>query len=133
MAAGGFFKTFELDFGRVGVLISHDTAFAESARVEMLDGAEIIFVPMRREDLKQLQARALDNGIWVVSAGFDTPSVVIDPAGNVSAMAFKGVGEPAASARINLAEKVRRPWVGDWKNQLVKQRRTDAYLKTVQE
>lgn len=133
VAAGRFFKTFALDFGKVGVLISRDTAFAESARVAMLDGAEIIFVPMRREDLKQLQARAFDNGIWVVSSGFETPSTVIDPAGNVTAIAFKGIGEGVAFSRIDLARKVRRPWVGDWRNQVVKERRTDAYLKIVQE
>jgi hypothetical protein len=28
---------------------------------------------------------------------------------------------------IDLAKRVRRPWVGDWRNAVLKQRRTDLY------
>ncbi|MCD6404696.1 MAG: carbon-nitrogen hydrolase family protein [Planctomycetes bacterium] len=133
VTGGAFFKTFKLDFGKVGILVSRDAAFPESARVEMLDQAEIIFVVMRREDLKTLQARAVDNGVWLAASGIDTPSVVIDPTGSVAAMAFKGIGDSVALHQIDLAKKVRRPWVGDWRNQVLKERRTDAYLKIVQE
>ncbi len=133
VTGGAFFKTFKLDFGKIGILVSRDAAFPESARVEMLDGAEIIFVVMRRDDLKTLQARAVDNGIWLAASGIDTPSVVIDPTGSVAAMAFKGIGDSVALHQIDLAKKFRRPWVGDWRNQVLKERRTDAYLKIVQE
>jgi len=133
VAAGDYFKTFDLDFGRVGVLVGHDTAFAESARVELLDGAEMIFVVMRREPRRQLEARALDNGIWVAASGVDTPSVIIDPAGHVEAIAFGEIGEGVATRKIDLARRYRRAYVGDWQNQVIHQRRTDAYLKVVQE
>lgn len=133
VSAGRYFKTFQLDFGKVGILISHDVAFAEAARVLMLDGAEMIFVPMQREDQKQIEARAVDNGVWVVSAGVKAPSTVVDPTGTVRAISFTGIGEGVALHMIDLAKKVRRPYAGDWRNRVIKERRTDAYLKIVQE
>ena len=133
VAAGDYFRTFELDFGKAGILLGYDTAFAESARAVLLDGAEIIFAPMRRVPRQQLEARALDNGIWIVASGVETPSLVIDPAAKVKAIAFKEIGEGVATAQIDLAWRFRRPWVGDWQNQVIHQRRTDAYLKLVQE
>ncbi|MHC4712811.1 MAG: carbon-nitrogen hydrolase family protein [Planctomycetota bacterium] len=133
VAAGDYFRTFELDFGRVGVLLSHECLFAESARVLLLDGAEIIFVPMTREDKRDLEARARDNGLWLAAAGVRTPSIVVDPRGQVTALAFGEIGEGVAARAISLTKRVRRPWIGDWRNQIVKQRRSDAYLKLVQE
>lgn len=133
VAAGDYFRTFELDFGKVGILLGCDTAFPESARVALLDGAEMIFTPMRRASRQRLEARALDNGIWIVASGVETPSLVIDPAAKIEAIAFKEIGEGVATAQIDLAKRYRRPWVGDWQNQVIHQRRTDAYLKLVQE
>lgn len=133
VAAGDYFKVFDLDFGRVGILISHDAAFAESARALLIDGAEIIFVPAVRENRKVLEARALDNGIWLVASGARTPAVVIDPTGKVATLASLEINDGVAATMINLIEKYRRPHLGDWKNQVIKERRSDAYLKLVQE
>ena len=99
----------------------------------MLDGAEMIFVPMRREGIEELKARALDNGVWFAASGVETPSVILDPTGSVAKMAFQGVGDGVAVYEIDLAKRHRRPYRGDWRNQVVKERRTDAYLKLVQE
>ncbi len=38
-----------------------------------------------------------------------------------------------AAMMINLIDKHLRPYLGDWKNQVIKERRSDAYLKLVQE
>ena len=99
----------------------------------MLDGAEIIFVPIWGGDLTQLKARAMDNGIWIVTSGYDIPSAIIDPTGEINAMTWKEIGDGIAFAMIDLSKIFRRPWIGDWHNQVLKQRRPDAFMKVVQE
>ena len=133
LSPGDFYRTFELDFGKVGILICHDAAFDEPSRVLMLDGAEIIFVPIWGGEKVQLRARAMDNGIYLVTSGYDVPSMVIDPTGEELAVTWKEIGDGTAFTTIDLAKKVRRPWIGDWRNAVVKQRRTDAYHKVVEE
>ena len=133
LAPGDFFRTFKLDFGKVGILICHDTAFPESARVEMLDGAEIIFVPIWGGDMTQLKARAIDNAVWLVTSGYDIPSMVIDPNGEICAMTWKEIGDGTAMYTVDLSKRFRKPWIGEWRNQVIRQRRTDSYLKTVEE
>jgi len=133
IAPGEFFKTFQLDFGKIGILICYDTAFDEPARVEALDGAEIIFVPIWGGDLVQLKARAMDNGIWLVTSGYDVASAVIDPTGEVNAMTWKEIGDGVAFYALDLTKKFRRPYIGDWRNAVFKHRRTDAYQKIVED
>ncbi len=133
LSPGEYFKTFDLDFGKVGILICHDTAFDEPARVEALDGAEVIFVPIWGGEMTQLKARAMDNGIYIVTSGYDVPCAVIDPAGEVRAMTWMEIGDGTTMAAVDLAKKLRRPWIGDWRNAVFKQRRTDAYLKLVED
>jgi len=133
LSPGDFFKTFQLDFAKIGILICHDTAFGEAARVQMLDGAEIIFVPIWGGDLTQLRARAMDNGLWLVTSGYDVPSAVIDPTGEIVSMTWKEIGDGTVFKPVDLARKFRRPWIGDWHNAVIKQRRTDAYQKLVED
>ncbi len=128
LSPGDAYAPLDLDIGRVGVLICHDTAFDEPARVLTLARAEILLAPAWGGDLTQLRARALDNGIWVVTAGYDVPSAIIDPAGEIRAQTWKGLGDGIAVFDASLGEKVKRPWVGDWHSAVLKQRRTEAYV-----
>ena len=127
LSAGDVYAPLDLDFGRVGLLICHDTAFDEPARLLTLAGAEMLLVPAWGGDLTQIRARAMDNGVWVVTAGYDVPSAIIDPAGEVHAQTWKGQGDGAAVHVVELGRKVRRPWVGDWHAAVLKQRRPEAY------
>jgi len=133
LSPGDYYRTFTLDFGKVGILICHDTAFDEPARVEALDGAEILFVPIWGGDLTQLKTRAMDNGVWLVTSGYDVPSAVIDPTGEISAITWKEVGDGTAWFATDLAKVFRRPYIGDWHNAVFKQRRTDAYSKLLED
>lgn len=133
LSPGDVYAPMDLDFGRVGVLICHDTAFDEPARVLTLAGAEILLAPAWGGDMTQIRARALDNGVWVVTAGYDVPSAIIDPAGEIRAQTWTGVGDGIAVHVATLGEKVRRPWTGDWRSVLPKQRRTEAYGGLVEE
>lgn len=90
LSPGYVYAPLDLDFGRVGLLICHDTAFDEPARLLTLAGAELLLAPAWGGDLTQIRARAMDNGVWVVTAGYDVPSAIIDPAGEVRAQTWKG-------------------------------------------
>jgi predicted amidohydrolase len=74
VAAGNELPVFELDFGRVAVMICMDIYFPEIPRVYAFKGAEILFWPTvshgpTQEALRtQLTARALDNSLVVAEA-----------------------------------------------------------------
>ncbi|MBN2024660.1 MAG: carbon-nitrogen hydrolase family protein [Pirellulales bacterium] len=59
---GRSWPVFDLDFGRVGIMICYDGCFFESSRILALDGAEVVFWPslQRRytDDQLELQTRA---------------------------------------------------------------------------
>ena len=103
------------------------------ARVLTLLGAEMILAPAWGGDLTQIRARALDNGIHVVTAGYDVPSAIIDPAGEVRAQTWKGQGDGTAFATVDLARRSLRPWIGDWHAAVMKQRRPDLYRGLAEE
>ena len=87
-------------------------------------GPRLLLAPAWGGDLTQIRARALDNGVWVVTAGYDVPSAIIDPAGEIRAQTWKGRRRRhRRSSSVDLGAKVRRPWVGDWHSAVLKQRR----------
>jgi predicted amidohydrolase len=76
VVAGTAFPVFGLSWGTAGVLICHDNSFVESARCLTLGGAEVLFWPHVQSAWGDgaweavLRARAIDNGVWVVSSCF---------------------------------------------------------------
>lgn len=75
---GTEFKTCELDYGlgkvRIGTMICFDRDFPESARILMLQGAEIIIIPnacyMSKIRLEQLKVRAYENMVGIVTVNY---------------------------------------------------------------
>ncbi len=73
---GPGFSVFSLSWGKAGVLICHDNSFVESAHCLALAGAEVLFWPHAQSAWGDsaweavLRARAIDNGVWVVSSCF---------------------------------------------------------------
>lgn len=70
IARGDSFKVFDLDFGKVGIMICFDNYYPESAQVLSLMGAELILFPLYGDTLKgqweiKLKARAIDNTVYV--------------------------------------------------------------------
>ena len=133
LSPGDVYAPFDLDFGRVGILICHDTAFDEPARVLSLRGAELLLAPAWGGDLTQIRARAMDNGVWLATAGHDVASAIIDPAGEIRAETWKGAGDGIAFHVATLGGKMKRPWVGDWRSAVPKQRRPEAYGSLLEE
>lgn len=75
---GTDFYVEELDYGRgkvnIGSMICYDREFPESARILMLNGAEIILVPnacyMQKIRLEQLKVRAYENMVGIVTVNY---------------------------------------------------------------
>lgn len=67
-------KVCEFDGIKLGIMICYDREFPESARILMLQGAEIILVPnscdMNPARLNQLSTRAFENMVGVAMANY---------------------------------------------------------------
>lgn len=74
LTPGEGFSTAEFDGITLGVMICYDREFPESARVLMLQGAELILVPnacdMNPARLQQLSTRAFENMVGVAMANY---------------------------------------------------------------
>jgi predicted amidohydrolase len=78
LTAGDAFYTVDLDtvdgLVKVGAMICYDREFPESARILMLQGAEIILVPnacpMEINRLSQLRARAFENMVGIATTNY---------------------------------------------------------------
>jgi predicted amidohydrolase len=99
ISLGDSYPVFDLDFGRIGIHICYDEWFPEVARLIALKGAEILFLPVAGGKPITWRTRALDNGIYFVSAGIHPPSMIIDSSGAIIAETH---GEGIACADLNL-------------------------------
>lgn len=90
---GDDFPVFDLDFGKVGIMICFDNYFPESARILGNRGAELVLYPLYGDTLipqweLKMRARAIDNSMYIACSQIDNrPGVVytglVDPEGNV--------------------------------------------------
>ncbi len=76
LRGGDRLRTFETDAGRVGILVCYDVEFPELARLQALQGMDILFVPIWTDTKNAFlrvqrcaQARAIENECYVVVAG----------------------------------------------------------------
>jgi predicted amidohydrolase len=130
-APGNSFPVFKTDFGTIGALVCYDLHFPEAARVEAIEGADIIFWPTMygepRESMTEvlLRARAIENKLYMVSSNYAQGSgphigfsAIVSPYGEI--LANTGRKEGVATATINLDDKPSWP-------DITKERRPDAY------
>lgn len=78
-------NVFDLDFGRIGIIICYDQFFPELSRTLALMGAEIIFIPTMGEDEVVHRAIARTNGVYVVVSGYNggISSRIVNPLGEI--------------------------------------------------
>lgn len=76
MKGGDALKVFDTDCGKIAVLICYDSEFPELARLAVLNGAQILFVPFWTDTKNAYQrvrycsqARAIENECYVAIAG----------------------------------------------------------------
>lgn len=75
--SGEDYPVFDLDIGKVGIMICWDNYFPESARCLANNGAQLILYPLYGDTLNpqweiKLRARAIDNVVHIASSQIDT-------------------------------------------------------------
>lgn len=104
-----YYPVFNLEFGKVGIMICRDNHYPEVARILTLKGAEIIFYPLAGEQLglnlwqMRTRTRALDNSVYIVASSNEGGSCIIDNYGYV--IADSGRKKGVISAKIDLDSK----------------------------
>ena len=124
---GDAVPVFDTDFGRVALLICQDTSFPEPAREAAIQGAELLLVPIWGGKTALVAARAIEQSVYVAASGYDYKSEVLNPLGTVLARIATLGQADAAVAEIDLAQRFREDWSGDWRDVVNKQRRTTPY------
>ncbi len=106
---GEDFPVFDLDFGKVGVLICWDMWFPEAMRTLRLRGAEVIAYPIAATSRKHFdtmwRARAMETGVVLaasISGGDTCPSRIITPDGELQAETY--TPQTYAVATVDLAD-----------------------------
>jgi predicted amidohydrolase len=129
IAPGSSFPVFTTDFGTVGMLICHDASFPEAARELTLNGAELILMPIWGGREALVRARAIENGVYVATSGYNYPSEIISPLGDVLAAAAIDKGPAVAVAEIDLSQRFPQDYLGEWKDTYQRQQRPSAYRR----
>lgn len=103
VCAGSNLQTFDLDFGRIGVLICFDIQWpADWAHLKEM-GAEIVFWPSAYDGGFPLRARAWDHHYYVVSAVQSRTARIINISGKV--LAATGARSGVITTRIDLEKR----------------------------
>lgn len=139
---GQGFPVFQTKYGTIGILICYDRSFPEAWRSLVVQGAELILIPVVSYGFRhqafvcELQTRAMENIVFCAAANRGGPeavafevtcfgsSVAIDPRGQIIARGSDNTGPEVVVARMDLAEvervRTQIPYLRD--------RRTDIYL-----
>jgi predicted amidohydrolase len=123
LTPGNDYPVFRTDFGTIGIMICYDVFFADPARSLASRGAEIILMPIWGGDLTLSKARAIENKIFIASSGYDFPTQIMDPDGEILATAR--TDGSAAIASIDLSRIYWRPRLGDMRARRMKELRVD--------
>ncbi len=121
---GSDYPVFRTDFGMVGIMICWDVQYADPARELARRGAEIILLPIWGGNEALAKARAIENHVFLVSSGYDHPTYIMDPNGEMLSVA-KERGQ-AAVATLDLNRRyVEEKWLGEMRGRFMKELRVD--------
>ena len=113
LTPGAETPVFDTDFGRVGLMICWDSSYPEVAHALAARGAEMIFMPIAGGVEALVQARAIENQVYLVASGYDFRTGIFDRKGERIADA---TADPqVVVATVDLALPVLWPWVGNWR------------------
>jgi predicted amidohydrolase len=118
------YPVFDTDFGKIGMMICWDVQYADPARALALAGAELILLPIWGGDVTLGKARAIENHVFLASSGYDYPTHIIDPNGEIIAAAPER--GRAAVATIDLNRRYDDEWLGNMRARFMKELRLDV-------
>ncbi len=121
---GAGYPVFQTDFGTIGMMICWDVQYADPARALALRGAELILMPIWGGNEVLARARAIENHLFLVSSGYDFPSMVLDPAGETLARTEEDA--TIATATIDLGRRYVDPWLGEMRGRFFRELRGDV-------
>lgn len=124
LTPGNDYPVFQTDFGKVGMMICWDLQYADPARALARRGAELLLVPIWGGDETLGKARAIENRVFVASSGYDYPTYVMDPDGEMRSLAREN--GTVASATIDLNHRYVDNWLGDMRGRFMKELRVDV-------
>jgi predicted amidohydrolase len=124
LTPGDDYPVFRTDFGTVGLMICYDVFFADPARALASKGAEVILMPIWGGDQTLGKARAIENKVFLVASGYDYPTYVMDPDGEILSEARQRGA--AAMATIDLNKRYVHPQLGDMRERRMKELRLDV-------
>jgi len=127
LTPGNDYPVFETDFGKVGMMICWDLQYADPARGLALGGAELILTPIWGGNEALGKARAIENQVFIATAGYNYPSLIMDRDGDILANA-KDEGTIAFTT-IDLNKRYADPWLGDMRGRLMKELRLDVPVR----
>ena len=123
IAPGSDYPVFRTDFGTVGMMICWDVQYTDPARELARRGAEIILLPIWGGNEALAKARAIENRVFLVSSGYDHPTYIMDPDGEMVSVA-KDRGQ-AAAATLDLNRRYEDKWLGEMRGRFMKELRVD--------
>jgi predicted amidohydrolase len=127
LTPGNDYPVFATDFGKVGMMICWDSQYADPARALALRGAELILMPIWGGNVALVKARAIENRVFVASSGYNYPTHILDPNGELIATAEQqGV---AAIATVDLNRRYPDRWLGDMRGRFMKELRLDVPVR----
>ena len=119
LAPGNEYPVFDLDFGRIGMMICWDVAYPEVARELSAKGAEIIFMPIWGGNETLCKARAIENQNYLVISSYDLKSAIYDRQGETLASAKQiRDNSEAVIAEIDLNKPHHVKWTGNWRSRI---------------
>jgi predicted amidohydrolase len=130
LTPGVAYPVFETDFGKVGLMICWDVEYVDPARALAAQGAEIILMPIWGGNYTLMKARAIENHVFLVSAGYDVETAVINPSGE-ALCATKEYGV-FKTIPVNLSDRFVDPQLGDMRARFHKEIRWDVPYEKVQ-
>ncbi len=123
LTPGSDFPVFQTDFGKVGLMICWDLQYTDPARALALGGAELILLPIWGGDPTIGKARVLENHVFLAASGYDYPTYIMDPAGEMVAQA-PDRGD-VAHAVLDLNRRYTEKWLGEMRGRFMKEVRLD--------
>lgn len=123
---GDSYPVLDTDFGKVGMMVCYDLQYVDPARAMAAQGAEVILLPIWGGNETLAKARAIENQIYLVTCGYDIPTFVISPLGDILAQASKE--KPIISVVVDLDDRIKQQWLGDMKSRFHKEWRADVEM-----